>query len=317
MSEPIKNIKPHVWVFDTEYVPCVITGRKFHGLPESMPNEEVVKKMYEYAGATEEDPQPMLKSVFYRIVSIAAVLRSFKYNPDTNKDELQLVLHSVPREGDPFDEKAVVQGFLKAMGDRQPQIVGFASNMFDLTLLFQRAIILGCDVRAFCQRPAKPWDDAPDYFGKFNDYNIDLSQVLGGVRWLNPKLNEVALACGIPAKIGMDGSEVGPAWLEGRGREIVDYNEIDALTTYLLWLKVVVTCGLIDPEQALDEQKHLMAILEDKIGEGRDHLSEFYWQWHELNGLIPNFGRPAYESEPEEPTINEAVASIKKRSKKS
>lgn len=293
MSSPIKNVKETVWVFDTEYVPCPVTGRRFLGLPEEMPDSEVVGHMYAYADATEDNPTPMMKSVFYKIVSIAAVLRTVKRDPE-GEYHIDLKLWSVPRIGEEFDEKAIIQGFLRAIGQKKPQLVGFASNMFDLTLLFQRAIILGCDVAEFCQRPNKPWDDYPDYFGRYNDYNIDLIEVLGGVRWLNPKLNEVALACGVPAKIGMDGSEVAGAWMEGRGREIVNYNEIDALTTYLVWLKTVITCGLITQENGLKEQIDLMDLIKAE-SELRPHLLEFYWQWYALNNIECPSPRPEPE----------------------
>ena len=54
----------------------------------------------------------------------------------------------------------------------------------------------------------------------------------------SPSLNEMAAVCGIPGKLGISGKEVAQLWMEGRLLEIVAYNECDALTTYLIWLRI-------------------------------------------------------------------------------
>ena len=275
MSEPVKNIKGEIWFVDIEYVPCIRTGRRVLGLPDAMPDSEVLAAMYKAAGATENDPRPMLKSVMYRIVSIAAIIR--KVN-----GEIKLNLFSRPLD-DNFNEAAIIEGFLKGIGDRRPQIVGYATTSFDLPTIFQRAVINKIDACHFCHRPLKPWDNEPDYFSDRNDWNIDLMKVLGGYGRALPKLSEIALACGIPAKIGGDGADVAQMWLEGKGREIVNYNECDVLTTYLLWLQTVRTCGLMDNAQIAAEEQKLNALLEEHKA-AKPHLGEFQRRWHELQG---------------------------------
>jgi len=42
-------------------------------------------------------------------------------------------------------------------------------------------------------------------------------------------------------KMDVDGEEVAFLWLDGKLNEIVAYNEFDALTTYLVWLRVVTS----------------------------------------------------------------------------
>jgi hypothetical protein len=144
-------------------------------------------------------------------------------------------------------------------------------------------VINKIDARHFCERPLKPWDNEPDYFSDRNDWNVDLMRVLGGYGKALPKLSEMALACGIPAKIGGDGAEVAQMWLDGRCREIVDYNECDVLTTYLLWLGTVHTCGLLDDDQVRQEEERLDQLLEDGKA-AKPHLAEFQKRWHALQG---------------------------------
>ena len=50
-------------------------------------------------------------------------------------------------------------------------------------------------------------------------------------------LDAMARLCGFPGKLGMDGSAVYPAYLEGRTEEIRRYCETDAMNTYLLYCR--------------------------------------------------------------------------------
>jgi predicted PolB exonuclease-like 3'-5' exonuclease len=61
---------------------------------------------------------------------------------------------------------------------------------------------------------------------------VDLKRILGGFgRAVVPSLHESATLSGIPGKLDVDGNQVAELWLQGKLREIVDYNQFDALTT--------------------------------------------------------------------------------------
>ena len=62
---------------------------------------------------------------------------------------------------------------------------------------------------------------------------------------------------GIPGKPdGIDGSEVGKYFLEGKIKEIADYCETDIVNTYRLWLRYELFRGKLTPIQfQLSEQK--------------------------------------------------------------
>ena len=280
MTEPIKTVKGEIWFFDIETVPCIETARKVYdrtpkdiGLGDS--DADWMQLMYHEAGAILPLERVMVKTALQRVVAISALVRK----PATIG--VRLSMHSLPIDDD-FDEKAMIEAFIGQIGSRRPQIVGFNHSGFDVAALFQRALIHGINLGSICDRPEKPWDPKPDYFNNKNDWNVDLMNVIGGWGKATPSLVEIARACGIPAKVGSDGSQVADLWLAGKRREIVDYCETDVLTTYLLWLRTARTSGLFLGESAFKEEEFLRQMLID----GRDekpHYGEFLDAWDAMN----------------------------------
>ena len=122
-----------------------------------------------------------------------------------------------------------------------------------------------------------------DYFSDRSDHNIDLMRILSGWGKSTPSLNEISVVSGIPGKLGIDGSEVAPLWLEGRIDEIVAYNEYDALTTYLLWLRIAHFAGLFDDNEYVIEQDLVeQLIVDESQKEERKHLLKFLEEWKRL-----------------------------------
>ena len=76
-------------------------------------------------------------------------------------------------------------------------------------------------------------------------------------------------------------------WLEGRLDEIVAYNECDALTTYLLWLRMAHSIGHFDSEQYAEEQRLLRDMIkqEAESPERRRHLLAYLSKWESLSGV--------------------------------
>ncbi len=91
---------------------------------------------------------------------------------------------------------------------------------------------------------------------------------------------------GIPGKMGTNGEDVPNMFLDGKLKEIVSYNEYDALTTYLLWLRTAFFSGRFNEKQYKDEQEILREHLEkwSKKEEG-EHLGEYIKEWDRLRGL--------------------------------
>lgn len=278
-----KSVQPRVWAFDLEWVPDPLAGRLVHGLDSEITEpDEIMRRMWDEGGATEDDPTPFLKTVLCRVVSVAAVER--RTGPD---GRVSLALVSLPHDtGNAAEtaEPAVVGAFLDALGAKRPQLVGFNSHHSDLKILIQRGVVLGLAAAGFCDRPDKPWEGI-DYFARASDWNIDLKEILGGWGLVNPSLHEVAVQCGIPGKMEVDGNAVARLWLDGELDRIVHYNEFDALTTYLVWLRVAHFGGHFSDAAYAEEQQRVADLLSAEIEGGRRHLERYLDEWQRLRAI--------------------------------
>ena len=271
-----KILHNKIWIFDSEWVPDAAIGRELYQLPPSLTDEAVINEMWKHGGATEENPTPFLKTVLCRIVSISAIIRT------ESQDGIRLQLLSLPRNTDNPEERGethIIDTFLNAIGKNRPQLVGYNSSRSDLKILVQRAISNGVQAPEFCRRPAKPWEGV-DYFARSSDYHIDLMEIVGSWGKGSPSLNEMATACGIPGKMELDGNAVAPLWLTGKLDQIIAYNEFDAITTYLLWLRIAFFGGFISLNAYEDEQELLKKMLMDEsVKPERVHLKKYLDEW--------------------------------------
>lgn len=286
-----KSVKDQIWFFDCEWVPDPKAGRLLYNLPSSVSDEEVLKEMWSRAGATEDNPQPFLKTVMCRVVSVAALMRKVAPASANLPEEERVKLHLLwlPRDledAESRSEASIVGTFINAVGKCKPQLVGFNSRASDLKILFQRAVINGISAPEFCSRPDKPWEGV-DYFSKDSDWNVDLMDCLGG--WSGrgaPSLHEVAVLSGIPGKMDVSGDDVASMWMSGRWREIVEYNCYDALTTYLVWLRMAHLGGYISDEEYETEQMVFTNMLiEEAEKPGLAFLLKYLNEWNRLEGM--------------------------------
>ena len=100
-----------------------------------------------------------------------------------------------------------------------------------------------------------------------------------------PSLHELAVASGIPGKMDVAGSDVLDLWQAGRIDQIVAYNECDAITTYLLWLRVAYFGGFFNSKQYEAEQESVRELLSrESQRPGREHLQKYLEAWKQLAG---------------------------------
>lgn len=280
----IKHVANRVWAFDAEWIPDPLAGRLLYDIPDSVTDlGEIMQIMWQRGGATDADPTPFLKLAVCSVVSIAALERRVT--------DGSVTLHLMRLPHDPADpeqipESRIVGTFLDAVGERRPQLVGFNSIDSDLKLLVQRGTILGLRSAAFCERPEKPWEGI-DYFARGSEYNVDLKEILGGFGKATPSLHEIATQSGIPGKMDVDGNQVARLWLEGELGKIVEYNEFDALTTYLLWLRLAHFAGHFTSEEYAAEQNRLREYLTAESQQaGKPHLEVYLEEWKRLQSII-------------------------------
>jgi hypothetical protein len=269
----IKTIADEVWVFDCEWVPDLQAGRLLYKLPEDLPEQEILRIMWEQGGATAENPQPFLKTILCRVVSIAAVIR--QKLPD---GQVKVLMSFLPdRPEDPAqDEKYILQRFLgNRLEKNNPQLVGFNSRNSDLRILMQRAITNGLSLKSLCDRiTAKPWESR----------DVDLMELVSGFgRNYAVSLNELATLCGIPGKINTSGDDVCGLWYTGQHRKIVEYNCFDALTTYLLWLRLAFFSSLFTSDEYIEEQARVRIMLEESVQKPEGaFLATYLETWQDL-----------------------------------
>lgn len=275
-----KMVNKLVWAFDAEWIPDPRSGRLLYDLGPEVTDAQVMQEMWKQGGAKEEDPQPYLKTIQCRLVSIAAVQRHAHAD-----GRVTLTLLSLPKEPKTDGGEAeIISRFLNALGDRQPQLVGYNSLAADLRILTQRGICLGLRAPKFAHRPAKPWEGV-DYFARGGDWHIDLKDYAApGWGQGTPSLHELAVLSGIPGKMDVAGHEVPQMWLDGRLEEIIAYNERDALTTYLVWLRMAHFAGLFTTMEYELEQKRTREMITAEA-EKKPHLLEYLIAWERLASL--------------------------------
>ena len=279
----LRSVPDHVWAFDLEWVPDLASGRRAYDLPATLPDDEVYAAMWAGAksgagaGATEEEPRPYLKTMLCRVVSMAVVMRKVQ------NGVVSLTLFSLPMGEAPMPERDLIGRFLTGIGEAnpRPQLVGFNSRESDLPILIQRGMAQGISAPGFCRRPAKRWEGL-EYFDKYNEGHIDLKEIVGGWGKATPSLHEFATACGIPGKMGTSGDSVIDLWLEGNVREIVEYNEFDALTTYLLWLRAAHFAGHFSAAAHAEEEERVRELIRKRVAGGQAHLGRYLERWGEL-----------------------------------
>jgi predicted PolB exonuclease-like 3'-5' exonuclease len=263
-----------IFAFDAEWVPDPATGRRVLDLPAELPDAEVIDRMWAYGGATEAEPRPYLKTILCRVVSIAAVIRTVK------SGEVHHRLYALPESPEALPEDDLLRRFLVAIGDRKPQLVGFNSRDSDLPILVQRAMVHRLSIPGL-GRSAEKW--APgDFFDRYGNQHIDLREITGAWGKASSTLHELATACGIPGKLGTDGRSVIDLWRAGDVAGIVRYNQFDALTTFLVWLRAMTLSGHLTPEQMEAEEAQIRALVRQKAA--ADPILETYLEsWSRLS----------------------------------
>ena len=215
-----------VLVFDIETVPDIAGLRALRGAAASASDAEVLATgLAERQAAGKSD---MLPLHLQRVLVISCVFRSTK----------GLTVQSFVA-GDAAQEGAVVQTFFDKIEKHQPQLVSWNGGGFDLPVLHYRGLRAGVTADKY-------WDLGEDdrefkwnnYISRYHMRHLDLMDLLA---MYQPRaaapLDAMAKLCGFPGKLGMDGSQVHAAFLDGKLEDIRRYCETDVMNTYLLYCR--------------------------------------------------------------------------------
>ncbi|MBA2335143.1 MAG: hypothetical protein H0V90_09425 [Blastocatellia bacterium] len=277
----LKNdLHEKTWFFDLEWVPDADGARRLLGLAEETTEIEAMQELWKLCGATEENPRPFVKYLFSKVVSISFLSRNIAFLD--NEKFVDFRLHSLPKlpvDPSEISESYIINRFLHFVGEKEPHLVGFNSVQSDMQVLIQRSLVNELSARRFCIRPNKPWDGR-DYFYRYSEEHLDLLQLFSYDTKMKPTLNELARFCGFPGKLNANGSHVVDLWLNREITKIIEYNQIDTLNTYLIWLRTVHFCGKISEEDYASEQEQFRGFLEDESQKpDKDYIQNFLDKW--------------------------------------
>jgi predicted PolB exonuclease-like 3'-5' exonuclease len=253
-----------ILVFDIETIPDVEGLRKVWELGPEVSEQGVVGLVSQRRRqATGND---FLPHYLQRVVAISCVLRS----GDT--------VRAWSLGGAEDSERDIIQRFFDGIERYTPTLVSWNGSGFDLPVLHYRALfhaIPGC-----CY-----WDTGDNnkdfkwnnYLSRYHARHTDLMDVLANYqnRAFAP-LDEISQLCGLPGKLGMDGSQVYGAWKRGEIAAIRNYCETDVANTYLVFLRFQLIRGILEPAAYEREVGMFRQFLAEQTAE---HWREFAAAW--------------------------------------
>jgi predicted PolB exonuclease-like 3'-5' exonuclease len=260
-----------VLAFDIETIPDIAGLRLLRGAAATLSDAEVYAA--EIAERAERNKSDFMPLYLQRVLVISCVYRGSQ----------GIVVRSfVDLERDGRSEEAdVIQAFFDRVDQHRPQLVSWNGGGFDLPVLQQRGLRHGVVAGRY-------WDMGQDedsdrehrynnYISRYHLRHIDLMDLLAMYQSrANAPLDAMAKLCGFPGKLGMDGSQVYGAYLDGRRDEIRRYCETDAMNTYLLWCRFEKMRGRLDERGYLRE----IALAREAVAAiGEPHWAEYLTAW--------------------------------------
>lgn len=257
-----------VLAFDIETIPDVAGLRLLRGADAGASDADVyAAEIAERAARSKSDFMPLH---LQRVLVISCVFRGSRGLQVRSFVDLE-------RDGR-SEEAAVIQSFFDRVSDHRPQLVSWNGGGFDLPVLQQRGLRHGIVAGRY-------WDMGDDdrehrynnYISRYHLRHIDLMDLLAMYQSrANAPLDAMAKLCGFPGKLGMDGSQVYSAYLDGRRDEVRRYCETDAMNTYLLWCRFEKMRGRLDETSYRRE----IGMARDAVAAmGEPHWAEYLAAW--------------------------------------
>lgn len=256
-----------VLVFDIETIPDIAGLRTLRGASPETTDEQVHAAWL--AERKEHSQSDFMPLHLQRVLVISCVFR--------NAEGLRI--HSfVDRDGQ--SEGKIIQTFFNTVEKHVPQLVSWNGGGFDLPVLHYRGLQHGVVADKY-------WDLGDDdrdfkwnnYIGRYHMRHLDLMDLLAMYQPKNnAPLDAMAKLCGFPGKLGMDGSAVYPAYLDGKLEDIRRYCETDVMNTYLLYCRFQkMRGGLLEKEYGQE-----IALIKEALGNlapGEPHWNEYLQAW--------------------------------------
>ncbi len=263
-----------VLVFDIESIPDVAGLRALRASPPEASDAEVYAAYV--AERKERGQSDFMPLHLQRVLVISCVFR--------NAEGLRV--HSfVDREADGASQEGkIIQTFFNTVEKRLPQLVSWNGGGFDLPVLHYRGLKHGVVASKYWDMGEGGDHDSREF--KWNNFisryhmrHLDLMDLLAMYQPKNnAPLDAMAKLCGFPGKLGMDGSAVYPAYLDGKLEDIRRYCETDVMNTYLMYCRFQkMRGGLLEAEYA-QEIDFVKSTLGD-LAQTDSHWQEYLGAW--------------------------------------
>ncbi len=258
-----------VLVFDLETIPDVAGLRVLRQSPDNQTDAEVLAAwVQERQAAGQSD---FLPHYLQRVLTISCVFRNAQ----------GLRVHSwVDRDG--RSEGSMIQAFFHSLDKHVPQLVSWNGGGFDLPVLHYRGLQHGVVADKY-------WDLGEDDrelkwnndSSRYHHRHLDLMDLLALYQSrANAPLDSMAKLCGFPGKLGMDGSAVHAAYLNGQLEDIRRYCETDVMNTYLLYCRYQLMRGGLRAEEYQQEIRTVRHTLRDLVAT-EPHWNDYLAAWPE------------------------------------
>ena len=254
-------------VFDIETIPDIAGLRRLYNLEADLPDTDVAE-MALLVRRQQTGGSDFLPLHLHRIVTISCALRS--------GDSFKVFSLSEPEA----DEGQIIQRFFDGIEKYTPQIVSWNGGGFDLPVLHYRGMHHGVTAPRY-------WDQGEDdrdfkwnnYISRYHNRHLDLMDLLA---MYQPRafigLDDFAKLLGFPGKLGMDGSQVWPAYHAGKIDEIRDYCETDVVNTHLVFLRFQLMRGTLTRDQY---EQEIALVRGSLAGIDAAHWVQFLGAWKE------------------------------------
>lgn len=277
-----------ICIFDIETVPDIEGFSRLRGLDARTPAAEkydIIK-----AERRAEVGNEFMRHHLHKIVAIAVCFIVQEHNAppkiyidslgNKHQDNLNQDDNKQTNTTHEVDEKAIINHFFHGIETHQPTLVSWNGSGFDLPVLNYRALIHGISAPSFWDvgqhKPERKWQN---YLSRYQWQHIDLMDVLS---FYQPRatasLSDMAVLCGFPGKLGIDGGDVLALYQAGNLAEIEQYCETDVMTTYLLYLRFCLLRGELNPETYRLQVAHFHDYLQQRATQ-KPHYRAFLEAW--------------------------------------
>ena len=251
-------------VFDIETIPDVEGLRKIHRLGPELADRDVATMAFQLR--RQRSGHDFLPLHLHRVIVISCALH----------EQESFKVWSLGGGGEPEGE--IIQRFFDGIEKYTPQLVSWNGSGFDMPVLHYRGLI-------HAVRAPRYWDTGDDdrefrynnYISRYHMRHCDVMDLLALYqgRAVAP-LDDIARLLDLPGKVGMDGSLVWDAYLDGRTAEIRDYCETDVVNTYLVFLRFQAMRGAISGEEYATQRDLVRTTLARSL---EPHWQEFLSHW--------------------------------------